>query len=128
MRRPWLVIASLVLQLGTLVCSVIGFLIDARIAGFVSGVGIAFIGSVLLFWIFIGIMIWQGRNWARVLLTISLVFQLGGAIVDAVSQKFAYNSVDYLGCLLSVVAVIVLWLPPSRLFFRKAVAKPYSFE
>ena len=128
MRRPWSVVASVVLQAATLVCTAVSYVFDTQRAGFATGLEILLLVIVVLFWAVVGFFVFYAKNWARIVVSVGLAFQLGGAIGDAVTGTFSYYVSDYLGCGLSVFAVILLWLPPSRPFFRKPVARPYSFE
>jgi hypothetical protein len=128
MRRPWSVVASVVLQAGTLACSVISYAFDAQRTGFATGLEILLLVIVVVFWAVVAVAIWYAKNWARILLAVGLLFQVGGAVVDAVSGAFSYYWSDYLGIALSVAAVILLWLPVSRPFFAKPIARPIGLE
>ena len=128
MSRPWLVVASVVLQGLALVCSVISYIFDTQKALFATGLEILLLVVIVLFWAVVGFFVFYGRNWARILLTVGLLFQVGGAVVDAVSGTFSYYWSDYLGIAVSVAAVILLWLPVSRPFFAKPIARRIDFE
>jgi hypothetical protein len=128
MRRPWTVVLSVVLQAANLVCTAISYVFDTQKALFATGLEILLLVVVILFWAVIGFFVFYGRNWARIVLAIGLVLQLGGAVVDAVSGTFSYYWSDYLGCVMSALAVILLWLPVSRPFFAKPVARRIDFE
>lgn len=128
MRRPWTVILSVVLQGLALVCTVISYVFDVQKALFATGLEILLLVVIVLFWGVVGFLVFYGRNWARILLAVGLLFQLGGAVVDAVTGTFSYYWSDYLGIGMSVAAVILLWLPVSRPFFAAPVARRVDFE
>lgn len=77
------------------------------------------VGSVLLLWAFlllVGFLARNGRNWARIVLTIS-----SGALILGL---FAGHGVlaSYVNAAASAALIVLLWLRESNTFFREVKA------
>ncbi|MBS1674283.1 MAG: hypothetical protein JSS74_09990 [Actinobacteria bacterium] len=62
------------------------------------------------------LVLWKmkaGRNWARVLLTVLEVLSIIGVFTGT-------NGVGILAVIISVVAVVLMWLPTSNEYFKAA--------
>jgi len=62
------------------------------------------------------LILWKmkaGRNWARIVLTILEVLSLGSLFTGA-------SGIGITAVVLGVVAVVLMWVPTSNAYFRKA--------
>lgn len=74
----------------------------------------------------LAVMIWRGRGWARVLMTISLAGQFAGRFVVFFAFPQPQARADLLGgWLVSTAVLILLWAaPPTREYFRRRKGAP----
>jgi hypothetical protein len=120
MRIPITVNVSFWLQLVMLVPGVVTFIPNVinenATPGFVVFAGVFTLG-ILAFWAWVAVRTRQGRRGFRTFL--SVIAGLTGVVcvVDLVTNFVGLPAVTWVNFALSVVAVILLWLPASSAYF-----------
>lgn len=106
-----------------IIVSIIGLVMNIALgyAPFsIEGMAVMFAGYALVGLLVLKISL--GRNWARIIFSMLLGFQLGGCplVVGLIFKASFVLGVLYLGCLgLQTVAVAMLWMKGADGFFEK---------
>ncbi|MDR6866127.1 hypothetical protein J2Y69_000712 [Microbacterium resistens] len=119
----WILLVGLIIDLVSGVVFIIsGFALQssgqtANVDGTVTGGGI-FIATgivVLVLALIELIILWKlraGRNWARIVITILEILALGSVFAGV-------SVLSTIAIVLSIVALVLLWLPASNAYFRR---------
>ena len=94
-----------------------------------------FIGVFVVFallYVFFAFMMWGGRNWARIVLTVLGALGVIGSFGSSnASGSFTFNGTTYattttsynwIGAVVSIVAIVLMYLPASNAYFRESKA------
>lgn len=80
------------------------------------GTAFTVIGSIAILFVLIELVIlWKmkaGKNWARIVITILELLSIGAVFTGA-------SALSLSALVLSVVAVVLLWVPTSNAYFRR---------
>lgn len=94
-----------------------------------------FIGVFVVFavlYLFFAYMMWGGRNWARIVLTVLGALGVLGSLGSLnASNSFTFNGTTYtttttsynwIGGVLTIVAIVLMYLPAANAYFRDSKA------
>jgi len=76
---------------------------------FAQGVGLAVAAIVVLGYLWLAFKLKAGRNWARVVLTVLTLLQVGFVFVGGTADVLSYVS-----CAVAVIAMVASYLPASN--------------
>lgn len=81
---------------------------------FTQGVGIAVAAVIVLGYLWLAFKLKAGRNWARVVLTVLTLLQVGFLFVGG-----APDTMSYVSCGVAVLAVVLSYLPASNAYISR---------
>lgn len=107
------------------------------VLGFVTALAVFFILVRVVLWVWLAVMVWQGRNWARIVVTVIAGLGLAGLAVGfavllvgiqgaATTQVVRPNPVLYLPGVVTgavyVALLVLLWRPRASRWFTARTA------
>jgi phosphatidylserine synthase len=87
--------------------------IDAAVR-FTQGAGIAVAAIIVLGYLWLAFKLKAGRNWARVVLTVLTLLQVGFLFVGGAADVLGYVS-----CGVAVIAMVLSYLPASNAYVKR---------
>jgi hypothetical protein len=76
------------------------------------------IGLAVVLWFMSRLL--RGHNWARIVLTVLVAIGVLASVLDVLRGLYGFTPVTYALNVPNVLAVVLLWLPRSRVWFRAA--------
>jgi hypothetical protein len=76
------------------------------------------IGAAIVLWFASRLL--RGRNWARIVLTVLVAIGVFASVLDVLRGLYGFTALTYALNVPNVLAVVLLWLPQSRVWFGAA--------
>lgn len=94
------------------------------------GIAIAVFAIFALLYVFFAFMMWNGRNWARIVLTVlgalgilsSFTPTTSSVTVNGTTYSSGSAAYSYVGGILAIVAIVLMYLPAANAYFRDCKA------
>lgn len=94
------------------------------------GVAIAVFAIFALLYVFFAVMMFLGRNWARIVLTVlgalgiisSFTPTTSSVTVNGTTYTSGSQTYGYIGGILTIIAIVLMYLPAANAYFRESKA------